>query len=79
MISIYNFKNDETPSKDLKQGMTSMHLETSLVVQWLRICLPVQGRGFDPLSGKVAHAMGQPSPCATATEARALGPASCNR
>ena len=24
---------------------------TSLVVQWFRICLPTEGRGFDPWSG----------------------------
>ena len=57
MISIYNFKNDETPSKDLKQGMTSMHLETSLVVQWLRICLPVQGMWVQSLVGELRSHM----------------------
>ena len=57
MILIYNFKNDETPSKDLKQGMTSMHLETSLVVQWLRICLPVQGMWVQSLVGELRSHM----------------------
>ena len=41
---------------------------TSLVVQWLRICLPVQGRGFDPWSGRIPHAAEQLSLCATSTE-----------
>ena len=31
MILTYNFKNDENPSKDFKQEMTSMYLVTSLV------------------------------------------------
>ena len=28
----------------------------SLVAQWLRICLPMQGHGFEPWSGKIPHA-----------------------
>ena len=31
---------------------------TSLVVQWRRIYLPMQGTWFNPWSGKVPHAMG---------------------
>ena len=53
MISTYNFKNDENPSKDFKQEMTSMYLVTSLVVQWSRICLPVQGMWVRPLVGEL--------------------------
>ena len=30
----------------------------SLVVQWLRIHLPMQGMWFNPWSKKIAHAMG---------------------
>ena len=41
---------------------------TSLVVQWLRICLPCRGHGLDPWSGKIPHARGQLSLCTT-TEA----------
>ena len=41
---------------------------TSLVAQWLRICLPMQRTRFDPWSGKIPHASEQLSPCATATE-----------
>ena len=59
MISIYNFKNDENPSKDLKQRMTSMHLEISLVVQWLGICLPVQGMRLQSLVGELRSHMPQ--------------------
>ena len=32
---------------------------TSLVVQWLRLCLPVQVTQFIPWSGKIPHAAGQ--------------------
>ena len=41
---------------------------TSLVAQWLRIRLPMQGHGFEPWSGKIPHAAEQLSPCATTTE-----------
>ena len=44
----------------------------SLVAQWLRICLPIQGNMFKPWSGKISHAAEQLSLCATTTEARAL-------
>ena len=43
---------------------------TSLAVQWLRICLPMQGTWFDPWSGRIPHAPGSPS--AASTEAHAL-------
>ena len=41
---------------------------TSLVAQWLRIRLPMQGHGFEPWSGKIPHATDQLNPCATTTE-----------
>ena len=34
----------------------------SLMAQWLRICLPVQGTGFEPWSGRVPHAAEQLGP-----------------
>ena len=34
----------------------------------VRICLPMQGHGFDPWSGKIPHAEEQLSPCTTAIE-----------
>ena len=37
----------------------------SLVVQQLRICLPMQGHRFDPWSGKISYAKGQLNPGAT--------------
>ena len=40
----------------------------SLVAQWLRIHLPMQGHGFEPWSRKIPHAAEQLSPCATTTE-----------
>ena len=41
---------------------------TSLVVQWLRILLPMQGTQFEPWSRKIPHAVEQLSLCATTTE-----------
>ena len=42
---------------------------TSLVVQWLRIHLPMQGTWVRALgSGKIPHVVEQLSPCATTTE-----------
>ena len=40
----------------------------SLVAQWLRICLPMQGHRFEPWSRKIPHATEQLSLCATTTE-----------
>ena len=34
----------------------------SLVAQWLRVCLLVQGHGFEPWSGKFPHAAEQLGP-----------------
>ena len=47
---------------------------TSLVVQWLRIHLPVQGMGFNPWFWKIPHATEQLSLSATTSEARAPRP-----
>ena len=47
----------------------------SLVVQWLRIQLPMQGEhGFELWSGKIPQATEQRRPCATATEPVGLEP-----
>ena len=43
------------------------NIQTSLVVRWLRIHLPV-GHRFDPWSGKILHTAERPSPCTTITE-----------
>ena len=43
-----------------------MKLLASLVGQWLRICLLMQGTGV--WSRKILHAVNQLSPCAAATE-----------
>ena len=50
-----------------------------LVVQWLRIRLPMQGHRFDSCSGKTPHAEGQLSLCATTTEAHSLEPLLCDK
>ena len=47
---------------------------TSLVVQWIRICLLVQGHRFDPWSRKITHVAAQMSPCATTSEPMLSGP-----
>ena len=44
-------------------------LGTSLVAQWFKIHLPMQGHRFDPWPGKIPHAMQQLSPWATTTKA----------
>ena len=64
------------------------------MVQWLRICLPMKGIQVRSLicmwPGKIPHAAGQPSPCATSTKActlqspcatttEALEPMLCNK
>ena len=40
-------------------GIKNPGAETSLVAQWLGICLPIQGHKFDPWSKKIPHAAGQ--------------------
>ena len=49
----------------------------SLVVQGLRVCLPMQGIWVNPLSGKIPHAAGQLGPRAKTTEPTDTG--SCAR
>ena len=44
-----------------------------LVVQWLRICLPMQGHRFNPWSGKIPHDLEQLCPCISTDE-----PTCCN-
>ena len=46
---------------------------TSLVIQWLRVCLPCQhrGHGFSPWLERIPHAMEQRSLCATSAESQA--------
>ena len=41
---------------------------TSLVIQWLRIPLPMQGNRFDPWSAKIPCAKEQLSLCTTTAE-----------
>ena len=55
------------------EGVIKIRLRASLVAQWLRTCLPLQGTRFKPWSGKNPHATEQRSLCATTTEARAPG------
>ena len=41
---------------------------TSLVVQWLRTCLTMQGTWFQSLAQNIPHDVSQLSPCPTTTE-----------
>ena len=43
----------------MKYRYNRKNLRTFLVAQWIRICLPMQGTGFNPWSGKIPHAMEQ--------------------
>ena len=52
---------------------------TSLVVQWLGICLPVQGTRVQSQVREVPHTMRQPWLCTTTTEARTLEPEFFNK
>ena len=52
----------------------------SLVAQWLRICLPMQGtHRFEPWSGKIPRAVEQLGPWATITEPVRLEPVLRNK
>ena len=43
-------------------------MQTSLVAQWIRIPLPMQGHRFDPWSKMIPYATQQLSPSTTITE-----------
>ena len=45
-------------------------LGTSVVIQWLRICLQMQGMQVLPLVQEDPTCMGQPRPCAPTTESK---------
>ena len=51
------------------QNSSLIQYRTSLVAQWLRLRLPMQGTQVNPWFGKIARAKGQLSPCTTTTEA----------
>ena len=57
------------PGRILTPGTPPQNLPgTSLVAQWLRIRLPMQGMGVRAWSGKIPHAAEQLSLCATTTK-----------
>ena len=60
------------PVEDISHSRTS-HWSFPLVVQWLRIHLPMQETWVQSLVQGDSHATEKPSPCATAAE-----PAHCN-
>ena len=51
----------------------------SIVDQWLRILLPMQGHEFDPWSRKIPHATRQLSPWASAAGPMCLESELCNK
>ena len=53
-------------------------LGASLVAQWLRVCLPMQGTRVRALVREDPHAAEQLGPCATTTEPACLEPVSHN-
>ena len=59
---IFWLKSYPTPLYHIEQYIKNCHNKASLVVQWLRICLPMQR------SRKIPHAAGQLNPSTTATE-----------
>ena len=79
------FKYEWNPDSGLQQSspVGQMDLQTntmrskvgaSLMAQWLKICLPIQGHRFDPWSRKIPHSTGQLTLSATNTEPSFLEP-----
>ena len=44
-------------SSSSSSKLTVLKSGTFLVLQWIKIRLPMQGTGFDPWSGKIPHAL----------------------
>ena len=65
--------------KPIKKERKKERRRTSLVVQRLRIHLPVQGTRVWSLARKIPRATEQLSPCATTTEPVHLEPMLCNK
>ena len=59
---------------ETREKQSRVALGASLVAQWLRVCLPMQGHGFEPWSGKIPHAAERLGPCVTTTEPARLEP-----
>ena len=72
MKQLYEFKKKRVKLhasfKRLTLALRTHTGQTSLVVQWLRICLPVQGTWDNPWFGRIPRASRQVSPLATTTE-----------
>ena len=52
----------------MKYQYNRMNPGTFLEAQWVRICLPMQGTGFNPWSWKIPRAAEQLGLCATTPE-----------
>ena len=62
------------PAEQNFKNMKRNKDRASLVVQHLRLLLPMQGQRFKPWSGKIPHAMEQINLCATTTEPALYSP-----
>ena len=72
---IKHSKSRDSFLKLVKENDQEKEGRTSLVVQWLRIHLPVQGDGFNLWPGKMPHATEQVSLGARTMKPLSLGPA----
>ena len=66
--SLKNLVSKTKTNSQSKIHLIKSWIRTFLVVQWLRICLPMQGHEFSPWSGKIPYVSGQLSPRTTTTE-----------
>ncbi|XDA90700.1 hypothetical protein R6Z07F_020306 [Ovis aries] len=57
-----------------RQSKTKVQKNTSLVVQWLRICVPTQSMWFSPWFGKIPHAEERLNSQVTTTNPACLEP-----
>ena len=67
-LEMANFLKFGQRYKETGISMKMQYMWTSLVVQWLRIRLPMEGTQFDTWTRKILHAVAQLSPFATTTE-----------
>ena len=57
-----NISEEKRKQKMRKTNLEVRKVGTALVVQWLRICLPVE-HGLDPWSGKIPHSVEELNLC----------------
>ena len=74
VFSTYNVQGEVVGTVD-----NYKNYRTSLVVQWVRICLPVQDTQVQSLDWEYPRALEQLSLCSTTTEPAYLEPVLCNK